>query len=388
MHILFTLYISASPFLCNKMAFLSPTFPLRYSTSIPFTCPHTTPHHPKPSFPRASLRSESDVSRIPESTLPAPIYGAEDDVCTFGAECELSPECVSSSPAVERLASKYVLPMREHHTQVFFDHASTHGSTCAIVFAEDRHGLVLDVVSVLKALSIRVHRVASGENESLRLLLNRIEGELVSVRGLNLSLHNCFAFWITDEESGRPIFGDGDRLAQISECIKIELNSPYPRPRASHEAGWHRVCIQKNRADRYTVFSLQTNDKPGLLAQITSAFKDVGIDVASANIKTLSERVENHFFVTKQGFKEPLKHGDIESALEAVMKALLAVGDTADSETLWYQVRDGTAMLIAEAIFIDEVNNSELSCFKFGQFETPNFRGRLPEAPYRPILLD
>lgn len=247
---------------------------------------------------------------------------------------------------------------------------------------------MLDVVSVLKALSIRVHRVASGENEALRLLLNRIEGELISVRGLNLSLSNCFAFWITDEESGQPIFADGERLTQVSECIKIELNLPYPRPRAAHEAGWHRVNIQKNRAGRYTVFTLQTNDKPGLLARISSAFDSVGIDVASANIKTLSKRVENHFFVTKRGYKEPLRQDDIVSALEAVMKALLVVGDTAESETLWYQVRDGTAMLIAEAIFIDEVNNRELACFKFSKLETPNFRGRLPAVPYRPIVLD
>lgn len=343
-----------------------------------------TRQHP----PTASLQAESNLSSVPESTLPTPIYGSEEDICTFGAECQLSPECVDSSPALERLASKYVLPMREHHTQVFFDHGLHHDSTCVIVFTEDRHGLVLDVVSVLKALSIRVHRVATAESDALRLLLNRLEGELVSLRDFNLNLNNCVALWITDEQSGAPIFADADRLAQVAECIKIELNSPYPRPRTADEGGWHRISVQKNRANRYTLFSLQTNDRPGLLAQVTSAFNGVNIDVASASIKSLSERVEDHFYVTKRGFKEPLKQEDIEMGLKAVMRALLVVGMPAESETLWYQVRDGTAMLIAEAIFIDEVNNRELACFKFSQFETPNFRGRLPEAPYCPISLN
>ncbi|CDF34440.1 unnamed protein product [Chondrus crispus] len=120
---------------------------------------------------------------------------------------------------------------------------------------------------------------------------------------------------------------------------------------------------------------------------MSKAFADVQIDVASATVKTFAKRVENHFFVTKQGFKEPLKAEDIEKALESVMKGLLSVGRPAPNETLWYQTRDGTEMMIAEAIFIDEVNNQELACFKFSQFETPNFRGRLPEAPYRPVSM-
>lgn len=277
--------------------------------------------------------------------------------------------------------------MRENHTQVFFDNSADPDRTLVIVFTDDRHGLVLDCVSVLKALRVRVGRVASGENDAVQLLLGRLEGELISLRGLHLRLDNCVAFWVTDEDTGEKIFDDGDKLAQISECLKIELNSPYPRPRPGDDGGWHRVCVQKNRADRYTVFSLQTKDKGGLLAEVSAAFSRVGIDVASASINTKSDRVENHFFVTKQGFKEPLVKKDIDLALESVMNGLFRAGGAGKDETLWYQVRDGTEMLIAEAIFIDEVNNSELACFKFSKIETPNFRGRLPEAPYKPIML-
>lgn len=364
------------------MAFVTPIPLVR-----PSPLPTTTTRRPSFHVARATLDNEQ-LSKVAPSTLPTPIYGHSDDVCTFGAECQISKECVTDSPALEKLTSKYVFPMREGHTQVFFDNSVSDQHTLAIVFARDRHGLVLDVVSVLKALGVRVHRTASSENDALRLLMSRIEGELVSLKQLGISLDNCVAFWITDEPTGDKIFDDGVRLAQISECLKIELNAPYPRPKPAFQDQWHRVSVQKNRADRYSVFAVQTPDRPGLLAAVSKAFADVDIDVASATVQTFAERVENHFFVTKHGYKRPLVQHDIEVALESVMKALLNVGEPGPNETLWYQTRDGTEMLIAEAIFIDDVNNRELACFKFSQFETPNFRGRLPEAPYRPISLE
>lgn len=218
--------------------------------------------------------------------------------------------------------------------------------------------------------------------------MSRIEGELVSLKELGICLDNCVAFWLSDEPTGEKIFDDGIRLAQITECIKVELNTPYPRPKPAFDDRWHRVSVQKNRADRYTVFAIQTPDRPRLLAEVSHAFAELGIDVPSATVNTYADRVENHFFVTKRGFKQPLEDEETERALESVMRALLLVGEPGPNETLWYQTRDGSEMLIAEAIFIDEVNNGELACFKFSQFETPNFRGRLPDAPYRPILLE
>lgn len=306
-------------------------------------------------------------SRLPPT--PVTPYPVEEDeeVCTLGAECELSFQVANDSPALERLADKYIFPMREDNTEVFVDNSVDDSKTLMIVFTKDRHGLVLDVVSVLKALGVRVHRVASSENEALRLILNRTEGELVSVKDLNLTLNNCVAFWITDERSGDKIYDDGQRLIQLITCIKIELNAPYPRPRPAFADRWHRVTVQKNRSDRYTVFSVQTQDRPCLLSTLTSAFAALNIDVASATIKSCEGRVENTFFVTKHGSKCPLSEVDINMALEKVMTALRLVGEHGPGETLWYQVRDGTSCLVGEAIFIDEVNNSELACFKFSK---------------------
>lgn len=346
----------------------------------------TSPRRPTMMVEDTPFGGRPEIPTPNQPITKTQVYGPHDDVCTFGEECMLSEECVDTSPALEKIASKYVFPMREENTQVFFDNSIDDQHTMLLVFAHDRHGLVLDIVSVLKALSVRVHRTASSENDALRVIFNRIEGELVSIRELGLSVDNCVALWISDEQSGDKIYDEGYRLDQLTQCIKLELNTPYPRPRPAHEDRWHRVSVQKNRADRFTVFSVQTQDRPGLLVELSAAFNGVGIDIASAAIKTCAERAENHFFVTKRGFKQPLEPDDIELALDRVMRALYAVGKPEPNETLWYQMRDGTAAVIAEAIFIDEVNNRELACFRFSQFETPNFRGRLPDAPYRPIL--
>lgn len=305
--------------------------------------------------------------------------------CATRAAVQLSEAAAEKSPAIDGMAEKYVFPMRDTNTQVFFDNSIDDEHTLLILFAEDRHGLVLDAVSVLRALNVSVKRTASAQSDAVRLLMHRIEGELVSLKSLHISLDNCVAFWVVDAESGEQIYDDQDRLDQITGCLKFELNTQHPRPIAADPDAWHRVTVQKNRADRFTAFQVQTDDRPGLLAELTSAFKVLNIDVASAAVNTYDGRVENTFFVTKHGFREPLSPTDVDLALEEVMKALLVVGQPGDNETLWYQVRDGTGIIISEALFMDVISNKELSIFS--KHETPNFRGRLPSAPYRPVML-
>lgn len=280
---------------------------------------------------------------------------------------------------------KYLYPMRADNTEVFFDHSVAPGKTLMVVFANDTHGMALDVISVLKALGVKCWRMATSKNDALQLVLSRIEGELVSVRDLKLSLDNTYAFWITDEESGFKFDDDPERLEQIRTCIKLELAAPGPRPKPANPDMWHRVSVELNRANRYSVFTLQSSDRPKLLAEVSSAFASSGVDVTSAAIQTYKDRVENSFFVTSlEG--APLTAEMAERVVESIMRAVLKVGDTTGSETLWYQIRRGSAMLVAEAIFIDVVCNKTLK--SFAKFETPNFRGRLPDAPYRPISME
>jgi hypothetical protein len=171
----------------------------------------------------------------------------------------------------------------------------------------------------------------------------------------------------------------------LTACTKLELSSPNPRPTPVEETSFHRVIVEHNRADKYTVFNVQTVDRPLLLMELTAAFATVGLDVCSAAIQTTSGSVENSFFVRNvEGL--PLTANQVENAVESIMRALLRVGNPSPHETLWYQVRNGSAVSVAEALFIDQVCNSALA--SFAKFETPNFRGRLPEAPYQPVSLE
>jgi predicted amino acid-binding ACT domain protein len=312
----------------------------------------------------------ADAKQAEKTILPA-------DSAAFAADPDKGVDHVE-------LLDKYIFPMRADNTTVFFDQNASDDYTLMFVFAEDHHGLVLDVISVLKALSVKVWRTASSENDALRLMAGRIEGELVSFSDLKLSLDNCCAFWISDEATGEKL-EDPDRLEQIQACIQLELSStPASRPAPSCSSAWHRVTVEQSRHDLYSVFSIQTADRPNLLAKLTSAFASQNLDVCSAAIQTFHERIENTFFVRTQD-ASPLSFHEIENANEAVMRALLRVGDLSPEETLWFQSRHGSAVFVSEAVFIDDVCNVRASTF--AKHETPNYRGRLPDAPYVPVFL-
>lgn len=297
------------------------------------------------------------------------------------ADAAVEPETCA---ATTTRAAKYIFPMRKDNTEVFFQESASQTRTLMIVFAEPHHGLYLDVLSVLKALGVKCWRICGSENDSLRVLMRRIEGELVSVNELGLDFGNCIAFWITDEETGDKLNDDPARLDQITACIRMELERPNPRPSPADADLWHRVTVEANRSNKSSVFSVQTPDRNGLLAEVSAAFVAAGVDVVSAAIQTLSGRVENTFYVRSPN-GNPLTFDKIEECNEEIMKALLKAGGHGENETLWYQTRHGSAVFVAEALFIDEVCNKTLQTF--AKMETPNFRGRLPDAPYKPVSL-
>lgn len=291
---------------------------------------------------------------------------------------------VDTSPALSAPREKYLFPMRSDNTEIFFDQAHSDTFTLMIVFARDHHGFVLDVLSVLKALNVKCWRTASSQSDTVRLFMARCEEELVSLNALDLSLDNCCAFWITDEQSGFKIDDDPNRLEQLRTCIKQELTGFSSRPVVKHPDAWHRVVVELNREQSYSVFSVQTSDKPNLLKELTAAFAQIDISICSAAIQTFEARVENTFYV-RNSQAAPLSIEQVTTANEAIMRALLRVGNPSEQETLWYQCRSGSAVFVSEAVFIDKVDN--VSPAYFCKFETPNFRGRLPDAPYCPVLI-
>lgn len=346
----------------------------------------TNPH------PRGVRAVRAALSSPPPSSSPS-VDGAAAAASPFGSPGPVSSGGVSgaelnSSAALDKSVplSKYVFPMRDENTTVFFDHNASPKTTVMVVFTRDRHGLVLDLISVLKALDIRCHRYLTTQDDSMALIMARLEGELVSIKGLGLKTTNTLAFHISDELTGLKV-QDEAKLEQIRTCIRLELRSPYPRPTVG-TLQFHRVVAERVRANRYSIITVQTTDRPRLLSRTSGFMHLVGVDVASATIRTLGDRVENSFYVVDSDTKGPLSDETLDKAIEAILHALrlCCPDDECDVESLWYQRREGHCMVVAEAVFIDTVDNVELQAFS--KFETPNFRGRLPNAQYKEVTVE
>mmetsp|Transcript_29634 Transcript_29634/g.72057 ORF Transcript_29634/g.72057 Transcript_29634/m.72057 type:complete len:281 (+) Transcript_29634:1-843(+) len=280
--------------------------------------------------------------------------------------------------------------MRERNTQVFFDNNLDETDTVMVVFNDDRHGLVLDVLSILTDLDVQCTKFASSESDAMKVVLPRLEGELLSVRDLGLAIDNCNAWHITDSD-GDKIY-DPDRLEQIATCVRLELNSGAGRP---SQAGltWHRAVVNKIRSDeQLSSIAMQTLDHANLLRSMTR-FLDIEakLDVVNALIKTISARVEDVFYVRNAESKSQLASDQIEGVTAGLLKA--AVGNCDEWRTrrgrgaqVWYQYREFGDLCVLEAVEADPAFMSKYPGWRTA--ETPSLRGRLGDSPYKPLEVE
>jgi [protein-PII] uridylyltransferase len=139
---------------------------------------------------------------------------------------------------------------------------------------------------------------------------------VIALDQLGLSIHDariytsasgrCFNSYIVLDESGRSI-DDPHRLVWIESSLRRLLADPdrYPElarrriPRRLKQFRWPtqaRVINEPNAP--YSTLHVIATDRPGLLARLGVLFVELGIDVHSAKIATLGERVEDVFYIT------------------------------------------------------------------------------------------
>lgn len=104
------------------------------------------------------------------------------------------------------------------------------------------------------------------------------------------------------------LLSDEDRQAQVIYALTNALSKPEEFPtllerriprQLRHFAVQTEVAIQLNTALQQNIVEIMTLDQPGLLAKIGGLFMMQGLDIHSARIATLGERVEDSFYVTK-----------------------------------------------------------------------------------------
>jgi len=89
-----------------------------------------------------------------------------------------------------------------------------------------------------------------------------------------------------------------------------------------------QVVIDNTLSDDHTVIEVNGLDRPGLLYEITRAFTDLKLDIATAHIATFGEKAVDVFYVTDlQGKK--ISDQRRESAIREELKGVLA-GETAE----------------------------------------------------------
>jgi [protein-PII] uridylyltransferase len=160
------------------------------------------------------------------------------------------------------------------------------GGTEVFIYTKDDDGLFAIVTTCLDQLA-----------------LNIVDARIIStLDGRTLDTYTVL------ERDGTPI-AQPARLAEIAETVKHKLISPVlpkrPTPRHLARQIKHfniptRITFVPEPNNGRTVMEVTTNDRPGLLAQISHAMMQCKVRLKNAKIATLGERVEDIFFITDE----------------------------------------------------------------------------------------
>ncbi len=120
-------------------------------------------------------------------------------------------------------------------------------------------------------------------------------------------------FYVLDENY-RPLGDDPQRIGMVHKALADELElvdrySDVVRRRTPRQlkqmATPTRTSLHNDANAMVTVLEVTSPDRPGLLATIGRIFMDFGVQLQTAKISTLGERVEDVFFITDSN-KNPL----------------------------------------------------------------------------------
>ncbi len=133
-------------------------------------------------------------------------------------------------------------------------------------------------------------------------------------------------FFVLDS-SGQPISEDSARLAYIKEYLRERLgtaasNLAIPARRTPRQMKSFSIPTETrmhvDKVKNVTVLEVSTPDRPGLLARLGRIFESFGIELQTAKIQTLGERVEDVFFITdnrQQAITDPQLSNALQKAI-------------------------------------------------------------------------
>ncbi len=176
-----------------------------------------------------------------------------------------------------------------------------------VVLGRDRPGLFSRVAGVLTACG----------HDVLRASVYTTRG------GLALEIYQVapIAGGEPEEASERQRIGrrldsalEGDERPPVRR-VRTEVPDGAVRVRAP------RVLISNGASDFYTVIDVSTNDRPGLLHEVTTALSELGLDIEMSRASTRARRAIDAFYVSQHGQKvtDERRCKEIETALLEVL---------------------------------------------------------------------
>lgn len=133
-------------------------------------------------------------------------------------------------------------------------------------------------------------------------------------------------FYVLDENY-KPLGNNPQRVEAVREALSAELQlvdeySEVVRRRTPYQlkqfATPTRTSIHNDANAQVTVLEVISPDRPGLLATIGRIFMDFGVQLQTAKIATLGERVEDVFFIT-DSLKQPLSDPQLCEQLQSTI---------------------------------------------------------------------
>ena len=210
-------------------------------------------------------------------------------------------EVARHTAAINRVQGDADLPL------VLIDPRTQRGGTEVFVYARDRDNVFAMTVYTLSRLSLDIQDAR---------IISTTDG------------YTLDSFLIL-EDNGAPV-EPGFREEEISSALRQALQqaealpSEIPRVqprRLRHFSTELQISFAADSYNDRTVLEVIAADRPGLLAQVGTAFARLGLRLQNAKIATIGERAEDVFFITNHD-NQPLDDATQERLREALEEML------------------------------------------------------------------
>ncbi|MFT4712507.1 MAG: [protein-PII] uridylyltransferase [Candidatus Azotimanducaceae bacterium] len=152
---------------------------------------------------------------------------------------------------------------------------------------------------------------------------DKLRLNVVDARIANSANGVVFDSFVVLEADGKMVAEDSTRVSEIESVLKKYLtdHSQFKKNSTRRASRRHKqfsfrpdVSLTNEENQNYSVLEVVTPDRPGLLSIIAQIFLDLDIELQSAKITTLGERVEDLFYITDT-HGQPVKDPKLTEAL-------------------------------------------------------------------------